>query len=111
MEDRIHTEAREELSEVSESLESRRKALRKEARNSLLFGGGIVLLHLVLLICRVIGLRGVFRSILFVIGIAVIAAGVWELHRARNLTAEDLKQIEQEKDFAESLKKTKPVFT
>jgi membrane associated rhomboid family serine protease len=111
MEDRVPIEERKELSEVSESLESSRKALRKEAGKSLLFGGGIVLLHLVLLICGVIGLRGIFRSILFIIGFAVIAEGVWELRRARNLTLEDLKPCERENDFAESLKKTKPVFT
>jgi len=111
MEDRVPIEPREEPPEVSESLESRRKALRKEAGKSLLFGSGIVLLHLVLLICGVIGLRGIFRSILFVIGFAVIAEGVWELRRTRNLTLEDLKPSEPEKDFAESLKKTKPVFT
>jgi membrane associated rhomboid family serine protease len=111
MDDRISAEAQEEPSEAVDLIESGRRAIRKEARGSFLLGGGIVLLHLVLLGFSVIGLRDVFRSILFVLGLAIIAEGVWELRRARNLTLEDLKPTEQEKDFAESLRRTKPVYT
>jgi membrane associated rhomboid family serine protease len=111
MEDRVPHETREEPSETTDLLENGRRAIRREANQSVLIGSGIVLLHLILLACGVIGLRNVFRSILFIIGIAVIAEGVWEFRRARNITLEDLTPSEQEKDFADSLKRTKPVYT
>jgi membrane associated rhomboid family serine protease len=111
MDDRISSEAQDEPSEATNLLESSRRAIRKEARGSFLLGGGIVLLHLVLLGFGVLELRNLFRSIFFVLGLAIIAVGVWELRQARILTLEDLKPTEQEKDFAESLKRTKPVYT
>jgi hypothetical protein len=64
MDDRVPIEAREEPSDAADLLESSRKAIRRDAQLSFLFGGGIVLLHLVLLIFSVIGLRDIFRSIL-----------------------------------------------
>src|SRR5262245_19940433 len=71
----------------------------------------IVFLHLILIGGGVLVLRDIFRSILFVIGLAAIARGIWEIHRARNLTPEDLEPTEQEKEFAESLKRTTPLYT
>jgi MYXO-CTERM domain-containing protein len=101
--------------ETADLLESRRKAIRKEAKNAIIFGGVIVLLHLILLGAGVLELRDIFRSIIFVlllvVGFAAIVNGVLGLRRARNLTLEDLTPSEQEKKFAESLKETKPVFT
>lgn len=115
MGDRVPTEAREEPSEASDLLENRRDAIRKEAGDAILLGGGIVCLHLILLCVGALELRDIFRGtifiILLVIGFAFIVKGVLGLHRARNLTLEDLKPSEQETDFAESLKRTKPVFT
>jgi len=115
MDDKASIEAREEPSEPSDLIESRRRAIRKEARNAVLLGGGIVLLHLILLGAGVLELRDIFRNIIFVIlllvGFAAIVEGVFGLSRARNLTLEDLKPTEQETYFAESLKRTKPVFT
>lgn len=111
MEDSVPSEVREEPSETIDLLENGRSAIRKEAGKSILLGGGIVFLHLILLGVGVISLRVIFRSILFVLGFAIIAEGIWEVRRARNLTLEDLKPTEQEKVFAESLKRTKPVYT
>src|SRR5215510_386780 len=110
MEDSVPSEVREEPSETIDLLESGRRAIRKEAGKSILLGGGIVFLHLILLVIGAIRLRVIFRSILFVIGLAIIAEGIWEVRRARNLTLEDLRPTEREKDFSESLKRTKPVY-
>src|SRR5262245_42412019 len=114
MDDKASIEAREEPSEPSDLIESRRRAIRKEARNAVLLGGGIVLLHLILLGAGVLELRDIFRNIIFVIllvvGFAAIVEGVLGLSRTRNLTLEDLKPTEQETYFAESLKRTKPVY-
>ena len=76
MQDRSPDEVREEPSETTDLLESGRKAIRKEANQSILLGCGIVLLHLILLGCGLIGLRDVFRSILFVkiFGVASLLA-------------------------------------
>jgi len=111
MEDRVPNEAREEPSEPADLLESGRRAIRKEAGQGILLGGGIVFLHLILLGAGVLVLRSILRSILFVIGLAVIAQGIWEIHRARNLTLEDVRPTAQEKEFAESLKSTTPLYT
>jgi len=111
MEDRVPSDVRDESSETIDLLESGRKAIRKEAGKAILLGGGIVFLHLILLGAGVITLRNIFRSILFIIGVAVIAEGIWRIHRARYLTLEDLKPSEQEKEFAESLKSATPVYT
>ena len=109
MEDRVPIDVRDEASETMDSLESGRKAVRKEAGKAILLGGGIVFLHLIFLVAGVIKPRNIFRSILFIIGIAVIAEGIWRIRRARNLTLEDLKPSEQEKEFAESLNNSTPV--
>jgi membrane associated rhomboid family serine protease len=111
MEDRVPNEVREEPSEPADFLENGRRVIRKRASSEILLGGGIVLFHLLLLGGGVIVLRHIFRSILFVIGLAAIAHGVWELHRARNITLEDLKPTDQEKEFAESLKNITPLYT
>jgi membrane associated rhomboid family serine protease len=111
MEDRVPNEAREEPPEPAELLESGRRAIRKEAAKGILLGGGIVFLHLILMGAGVLALRNILRSILFVIGLAAIAQGIWEIHRARDLTLGDLKPTEQEKEFAESLKSTTPLYT
>jgi membrane associated rhomboid family serine protease len=95
--------------DATDELDRRRSAIRKDARNSILIGGGIVLLHLILVGCGVIALRDMFRSVLFVLGVAIIAWGVWLFRQARNLTPEDLKAVAQEREFEESLKRTKPV--
>jgi hypothetical protein len=115
MEDRVPIEAREEPSASSDSLENRRKAIREEAGIAILLGGVIVLLHLILLCLGVLELRDISGSLIFIIlliiGFAVLLDGVWGLHRARNLTLEYLRPSEQETDFDESLKRTKPVNT
>ena len=111
MEDRVPNEAREEPPEPADLLESGRRAIRKEAAKGILLGGGIVFLHRILMGAGVLALRKILRSILFVIGLAAIAQGIWEIHRARDLTPEDLKLTEQEKEFAESLKSTTPLYT
>src|SRR5262245_55656984 len=109
MEDRVPNEVREEPSEPTALLENGRRVIRKRAGSEILLGGGIVFFHLILLGSGVIVPRDIFRSILFIIGLAAIAQGIWEIHRARNLTLEDLKPTEQEKEFTESLKRTKPL--
>lgn len=112
MDDRVPIEAKEELPEASDLLETRRKAIRKEAGIAILLGGVIVLLHLIFLCLGVLELRDISGSLIFIIlliiGFAVILEGVWGLRRARNLTLENLKPGEQETDFDKSLKRTKP---
>jgi len=103
MEDSVPSEVREEPSETIDLLENGRSAIRKEAGKSILLGGGIVFLHLILLGVGVISLRVIFRSILFVLGFAIITEGIWEVRRARNLTLEDLKPTEQEKLFSNNV--------
>ena len=115
MDDRVPIESREEPSEGSDLLETRRKAIHKEAGIAILLGGVIVLLHLILLCLGVLELRDISGSLIFIIlliiGFVAICEGVWGLRRARNLTLENLKPGEQETDFAKSLKRTKPVNT
>src|SRR5262245_66392037 len=111
MEDRVPNEVQEEPSEPAELLENGRKVIRKRAGSEILLGCGIVFFHLILLGSGVIVLRDIFRSILFIIGLAAIAQGIWEFHRARSLTLADLKPTEQENEFSESLKSTKPLYT
>jgi membrane associated rhomboid family serine protease len=112
MEHKISAGAPEEPSESpADLLESGRSEYRKEAKKSILIGGGFVLLHIILLGCGIIGLRDLFRSIFFVLGIAIIVESTWLLRQAGKLTSEDLKHGEREIEFQELLKGAKPVTT
>ena len=59
---------------------------RKDTISAILWGAGLILFHLILLVFEAITFSDLFRSLLFIIGIAIFALGVWQYYQSKNLT-------------------------
>lgn len=108
VEDTAPIESREQ---TGVSLEEYRRKSRKDAVWAILIGSGLVLLHVVLAAAEVISFSDLFRSLLFVLGVAALAGGVWEYHQAKGLTAEDLSKHNEAREFANSIEKSAAVYS
>jgi len=93
------------------SLDDYKLKSRSDASSNILWGSALVLLHIGLLVFGAIGFSDVFRSLLFIIGIAGLAGGVWEYHQAKKLTLEDLHKHNEAQAFTKSLEKSEFIYT
>jgi membrane associated rhomboid family serine protease len=92
-------------------LEDERDKVRKGAKEGLLWGGGLVLLHFVLVSFGVLEWYKVFYSIYFVLGVVIFGFGFWEYRQANKLTLEDVTPTEIPEEFILAIKQSKPTFT
>ena len=93
------------------SLEAYKRKSRKDAVTPILWGAGLILLHLVLLLAGTIDFSNLFHSLLFIIGVVGLAAGAWEFYRANRLTSEDLSKHQEAQEFAQTVDKTALTYT
>jgi membrane associated rhomboid family serine protease len=93
------------------ALEEYRRKSRKDAVLEILWSSVFLLFHAGLLAAREISVADLFRSLLFILGVAGFAGGVWGFHRSRRLTVEDLDRHEEAREFARSLKATPLIYT
>lgn len=96
---------------TSLSLDEYKRKSRKDAIAAILWGSGLVSLHVILLVFEVLDFPDLFRSLLFIIGVVGVAVGIWGYYRARRLTAEDLNKHNQAREFKESIKQAPITYT
>jgi membrane associated rhomboid family serine protease len=97
--------------QTSGSLDDYKQKSRKDATSNILWSSGLILFHVVLLTFEVIAFSDLFRSLLFIIGIAGFAAGIWEYYQARRLTLVDLHKHNEAQAFTKSLEKSDITYT
>jgi membrane associated rhomboid family serine protease len=93
------------------SLEAYKWKSRKNAISPVLWGSGFILLHIILLDTKVIGFSGLFRSLLFIIGVVGFFGGIWQYYQAGRFTVEDLTKHNEAQEFAKSIEKTPIIWT
>lgn len=93
------------------SLAEYQRISRKDAITAILWGSGFILLHVILLAFQVIAFSDLFRSLLFIIGVVCLAAGIWEYYQAQRLTIEDLTTHLAAQEFAKLIEKTPIIYT
>jgi membrane associated rhomboid family serine protease len=101
----------EEQYQPDTSLEEYQQERRREAFDNTLWGAALVLLHILLVVFDVIHVSDLFRSLLFIIGVASVGHGTWELLQSKSLTAEDLERHDEAKRFAKSIENTKLTYS
>ncbi|HLM00095.1 MAG TPA: rhomboid family intramembrane serine protease [Pyrinomonadaceae bacterium] len=94
-----------------EFLAERKSSIRKRSWWSIGIGLLVILAHFALFAVAGIGFNLVFRSILFVLGIFFVIAGVWFLYEARRLTLEDLIPSPEALDFIRQSPGVTPHFS
>jgi membrane associated rhomboid family serine protease len=97
--------------QIGVSLDEFKQKSRKDAISAILWGSGFILLHIILLVFEVIGFSDLFRSLLFIIGVVGLAAGVWEYYQAKRSTVEDLTKYNEAQEFTKSIEKTPTIYT
>ena len=93
------------------SLDDYKQKSRSDATSNILWGSALILLHIVLLVFEVIAFSDLFRSLLFIIGIAGLAGGVWEYYQAKKLTLVDLHKHNEAQAFTKSVEKSEIIYT
>lgn len=97
--------------QTSASLDQYKQKCRQDAISAIVWSSALILLHIVLLVVAVIGFAELFRSLLFIIGVVGLAAGIWEYYRARRLTLVDLHSHNEAQEFTKSVEKTSLTYT
>jgi membrane associated rhomboid family serine protease len=97
--------------QVGASLDEYKRKSRKDAISAILWGSGLISLHIILLVSDVISFSDLFRSLLFIIGVVGFAGGIWEYYQARRLTVEDLTKHNEAQEFTKSIEKTPIICT
>ena len=92
-------------------LDEYRQRRRKDATSAILWGSGLVLLNIILLVFEVLSFSDLFRSLLFIIGVIGLAGGVWEYYQATRLTVEDLNKHAEAQEFRKSIEQTSIIYT
>src|SRR5688572_11834242 len=92
------------------SLDDFKKKSRSDATSNIILGSGLILFNLFLVLVEVITLSGIFRSLYFLIGVAALAAGIWEYYAAKRLTLVDLHNHNAAQAFKESVEKKSAVI-
>lgn len=94
-----------------EFLAEQKSSMRGRSWWAIGIGSLVVLSHFALFAVADIRFTMVFRSILFVLGIFFVIAGVWFLYEAKRLTLEDLIPSEEALDFIRQAQDEKPYFS
>src|ERR1041384_3891790 len=97
--------------QTSGSLDDYKQNSRRDATSNILWGSGLILLHVVLLVFEAIAFSDLFRSLLFIIGIAGFAGGIWEYYQAKRLTLVDLHKHNEAQAFTKSVEKSEIPYT
>ena len=97
--------------QVGISLAEYKRNTRRDAVKALLWGSGLLLLHVVLVVSGLIRFSDMFRSLLFVIGGVGLVAGLWEYYQAGRLTLEDLRKNDEAQAFAKAIERRKVFYT
>jgi membrane associated rhomboid family serine protease len=108
MEENVPTE---QAIEPHELLQQQRQQARKEALKSVWIGAGLIGLHVLFVLFDALDFWDMFRSLLFIVGGAILVAGVWELRQVKALTLADLVVDEQAAAFAALIESVKPTYT
>ncbi|HKY54065.1 MAG TPA: rhomboid family intramembrane serine protease [Anaerolineales bacterium] len=93
------------------SLDEYKRKSREDGRSAIFWGSGLILLHIILLVFGVISFSDLFRSLLFIIGVVSLAAGIWEYYQAKKLTVDDLTKHNEAQAFTKSIEKTPIIYT
>lgn len=95
---------------IAAAVENYRRAVRKEALKEFWIGALLVVVPLLFFLFGKISFQELFRIIYFVLGIVIVASGLWALRQAKTLTVKDWLEHQQAQVFAESLNETKPYY-
>lgn len=95
----------------SDSLDYFKQKSRSDAIAPILWGSGLVLLHVILLVFEVITFSTLFRSLFFIIGVVALAVGIWGYYAAKRLTLVDLRNHNEAQAFAKSVEKSAIPYT
>lgn len=97
--------------QTAASFDQYKQKCRQDAFTAIVLSSGLILLHIIPLALAVIGFSELFRSLLFIFGVAGLAAGIWEYYRARRVTLVDLHNYNEAQEFTKSVEKTKIIYT
>ena len=94
-----------------DSLDAFKRKSRSDANSNIIWGSGFILLHAGLLVFGVIAFSDLFRSLFFIIGVAGLAAGLWEYYGSKKLTLVDLRNHNEAQTFTKSVEKSAIPYT
>lgn len=101
----------EEVADPQALLESGQQEMRKDAKLRVWLGGGLILVHFVLVGFGVFEWYKVFYSVYFVLGVIIFGGGLWQYRQARKLTLEDVTPVKLSKEFIDAVRQSKPRYT